>query len=488
MIFKSKIALKLGRYFAAALLVFSITIGGVFLLLFREHTLKIFKADLESRALLIASTLSTYMDGEGTESEGNGFSSRKKGYGAYIRFIGDIAGTDAWVIDSDLRLITSGTGNKTSKRVVSSYSELPEDAGRIIKEVFAGRIVHSRGFSEVLHELTLTVGVPIKGASGNVLGVVLLHSPVRGVDEAASKGALILGISMSLALLLSFFFSALFAVSFTRPLNKMKTMAVRLTEGDYSARSGIVQSDEIGELAAAFDILSVRLEAAQGESARLEEIRRDFVANISHELRTPVTVLVGSLEALTDGVVTDPAMVSSYHEQMQKEAKFLERLVGDLIDLSRLQHADFVIESSEFSAGDVIDDAARSAGRLASPKGVLIKTAKDEPELKITGDYGRFRQMLMIVLDNAVKFSPEGGIVELELVQGVITVRDQGEGISDTDLPHIFERFYRSSSEQNRAGTGLGLAIARQIAQRHGVEISVKSSTGCGAEFSFRLR
>ena len=483
MIFKSRIALRLGFYFAGALLVFAVTIGSVFLLLFREHTLRLFNADIESRALLIASTLSSYMNGE----EGEPGQGKRKGYGAYMRFIGDIAGTDVWIIDKDLHLITSGAKPAGTKRVISSYSELPEDAGKIINEVFTGVTVHSRGFSDVLKELTLTVAVPIKGSTGEVVGVVLLHSPVHGIEAAVSRGFLILGISMALALLLSFAFSAVCAVSFTKPINRMKSMAVRLIDGDYTARTGIVQKDEIGELAETFDILSQRLDIAKGESARLEEIRREFVANISHELRTPVTVLVGSLRAIVDGVVSDPEMIRSYHEQMLKEAGFLQRLVGDLIDLSRLQHADFVIENSEFCAGDVMDDAARSAGRLAAPKGVVIRTTKDEPERRITGDYGRFRQMLMIVLDNAVKFSGDSGTVEFELKEDRITVRDHGNGISEEDMPHIFERFYRSRTEQNKAGTGLGLAIARRIAERHGIEMSANSTPGEGAEFSFKL-
>ena len=487
MIFKSRIALRLGFYFAGALLIFAVTIGSVFLLLFREHTLRLFNADIESRALLIASTLSSYMSGDDGGEPGEPGSGKRKGYGAYMRFIGDIAGTDVWIIDKDLHLITSRAKPAGTKRVISSYSELPEDAGRIINEVFKGVTVHSRGFSDVLKELTLTVGVPIKGDAGEVVGVVLLHSPVHGIEAAVSRGFLILGVSMALALLLSFAFSAVCAVSFTKPINRMKRMAVRLIDGDYTARTGIVQKDEIGELAETFDILSQRLDIAKGESARLEEIRREFVANISHELRTPVTVLVGSLNALVDGVVSDHDLVRSYHEQMLKEANFLQRLVGDLIDLSRLQHADFVIENSEFCAGDVMDDAARSAGRLAAPKGVVLKTTKDRPEHRITGDYGRFRQMLMIVLDNAVKFSHDNGTVDFELKDGNITVRDHGEGISEEDMPHIFERFYRSKSEQNRTGTGLGLAIARRIAERHGIKMSVKSTQGEGAEFSFKL-
>lgn len=125
----------------------------------------------------------------------------------------------------------------------------------------------------------------------------------------------------------------------------MKKIAERLAERDYSARTNIKQNDEIGELARTLDILAERLELADAESQKLEKLRREFIANISHELRTPVTVIRGSLEALRDGVVTEKADVEEFHEQMYKESLFLQRLINDLLDLSRLQNTDFPIEN-----------------------------------------------------------------------------------------------------------------------------------------------
>lgn len=118
-----------------------------------------------------------------------------------------------------------------------------------------------------------------------------------------------------------------------------------MAERDYSARTNIKQNDEIGELARTLDILAERLELADAESQKLEKLRRKFIANISHELRTPVTVIRGSLEALRDGVVTEKADVEEFHEQMYKESLFLQRLINDLLDLSRLQNTDFPIEN-----------------------------------------------------------------------------------------------------------------------------------------------
>lgn len=217
------------------------------------------------------------------------------------------------------------------------------------------------------------------------------------------------------------------------------------------------------------------------------KLRRDFVANISHELRTPVTVIRGSLEALRDKVVTDPEQVKDYYRQMLNESIFLQRLVDDLLDLSRLQNTDFKMEMQELSLCDVLDDVVRSARNIASGKRIEILYEQDASPCKTTGDYGRLRQMLMIVIDNAIKFSSEQGRVSISLKDRVISVRDQGAGISQEDLPYIFERFYKSKSETNKNGTGLGLSIAKQIADRHNIRFSVSSSPAEGTEFRFQL-
>ncbi len=479
---KSRIAQKLSLYFAMALLIFSVIISSVFMFLFRSYTVNIHKTDLQTRAASIATTLSDYMNR--TESYGMGGG---MGYGAYMRFIGDIAGTDVWIVDENLNLITGVMGQSPSS-VKYNYADLPENAEKLIKDVFTNKTMFSESFSSMMSELTLTVGVPIKNSSGDVWGVVLLHSPVNGTNQAIRQGFFILGMSILLALFISFGLSVLFSYSFTKPLNKMNTTALCLAEGDYKAQSGVTQKDEIGQLANTLDILAERLDVASCQSAKLEQMRRDFVANISHELRTPITVMRGSLEALTEKVVTAPEKVEEYHIQMLSEAKFLQRLVGDLLDLSRLQNMDFVIEKTDVSLSDVISDVARSAEKLAQKKGVRVAVNRLGGGCAMLGDYGRLRQMFMIVLDNAIKFSPEGADVEVTVADARIEIKDCGCGIEDEHLPYIFDRFYKSRSEQNKTGTGLGLAIAKQIADRHGIGLSAENNAdGVGAKFVFEI-
>jgi len=477
---KNKIAFKLTLYFSAALLLFSIIIGSVFMTLFKSHTMNLHRTDLEKRAVTMAGTLSELMSGA---NSGMGMmGGRQGGYGAYLRFLDDIAMTDIWIVDENLELITSG--HMSNEKY--NYADLPPDASAVVKQVFEGNTTFSAGFSNLLNTPTLTVGTPIQ-SGGKVIGALLLHSPVDGMNEAITQGFGILAISMSAALVLSILLSIVFAVVFTRPLKKMKNSAMLLAAGDYSAKTGVLQKDEIGELALAIDTLSERLYLASHESQQLFKLRSDFIANISHELRTPVTVLRGSLEALCDEVVTDPSQVTSYHHQMLNETLFLQRLVNDLLDLSRLQNIDFKIEMQQLSLCDVLNDVIRSAQHMAQLKHIEIRQEQDTKICIVLGDYGRLRQMFLIIMDNAIKFSPQNGVITVSLKDKLVSIQDNGTGISTEDLPYVFDRFYKVKSEQNKNGTGLGLPIAKQIADRHTINVSVSSTKKTGTEFQFQF-
>jgi signal transduction histidine kinase len=496
---KNKIALRLTLYFSMALLLFAILIGGLFMMLFRANTIEMYKADLEKRATVITSTLSEYMSsnpsttvasqnnkggaaGSGVfmGSAGASGSIYYGGYGAYLRFIDEIAMADVWIVDENLNLITSSQNENQQY----NYVELPENADAVVKEVFQGKTNFSEGFGSLLNAPTLTIGMPII-TDGKIVGALLLHSPIEGMNGAISQGIKILLISLSVALIISLILSFMLASSFTKPLKKMRGSTVRLADGDFSAKTNVSQDDEIGELASAIDILSEKLNFANMESNRLDALRQDFITNISHELRTPVTVIRGSLEALNDKVITDPVQVELYHKQMLGESIFLQRLVNDLLDLSRLQNTDFNIEMHELSLCEILSDVARSGQQIANQKNIEIKLEKDSIDCNIIGDYDRLRQMFMIIIDNAIKFSPENNTVKVTLKGNKVSISNNGHGIKPEDLSYIFDRFYKVKSEDNKNGTGLGLAISKQIADRHNIKIEVESTIDQATTFTF---
>jgi signal transduction histidine kinase len=488
---KNKIAVKLTAYFSAALLIFSVIIGFVFMSLFKNNAISIHKKNLENRALTIAETISELTEGSGLNFGGTknrmmgmgGMMNMQPGLGLYLRSLDDIAMADAWIVDEDLNLLTTGT----MAHMQYSYTDLPEDVDIVVKDVFNGETTFSQGFSQLLNTPTITVGTPIK--SGNeIIGALLIHSPVKGIDSAVSSGYKILLGSIMVALILSFALSALLAVTFSKPLKRMKDTALLLADGKYNAKTGVKQNDEIGELAATIDILSQRLDEASHESEKLQKQRQDFITNISHELRTPVTVIRGSLEAICDGIIKDPIQLKDYHKQMLEESKSLERLVNDLLELSRLQNVDFKIEMNEINLCDVLKDAVRSAVNIANYKNIDIEFSQDRDVFLTNGDYGRLRQMFLIVVDNSVKFSNENSKIYISLNKNTIIIKDEGIGISREDLPFIFDRYYRVKSVENKSGTGLGLTIANQIALRHNISITVESQLNVGTSFKFDFK
>jgi len=483
---KNKIAVRLAAYFASALLVFALIIGGVFLLLFRNSTMDLHKAEMEERAHNISENLSEYFSGAAGRRGGPG-QGQAGGYGVYIKFLSDIAMSDVWVVDEKLNILTK----TQSGHAEYTFSELPENAGEVVREAFRGDTSFSEGFSNLLNTPTLTVGTPIKSEDGGIIGVVLLHSPVNGIESAVMKGYAILGISIGAALIIALLLSVRFSLIFTRPLKKMNSSAIMLASGDYTVKTDIAQKDEIGELAGNLDVLSEKLLAASKESEKLEQLRKDFVANISHELKTPITVIRASLEALNDGVVAEPDKIKEYYEQMLIESKSLQRLVGDLLDLSRLQNTDFKIVMSRQDLSAIIEDVIRSGRNLADKKSIALNFYNTASDVSVIGDYGRLRQMLMIILDNAIKFSSPGGKIDITLTKSdapKVSIKDEGPGIEEEELKHIFDRFYKTKSTENKEGTGLGLAIAKQIAVRHNADITAESGKGKGCIFSVEFK
>ena len=504
---KNKIALKLTLYFSAVLVVFALIIGGVFYQFFKEHTVDIKKQEMRVRAEKIADVLSDNMS-RMEQRHGAGIANSK-----FITYLDNVTQEFVWVVDSERNLTVNkermrrahkpkshhssffGVGDMPEpprfsgppKTPKEAYNRMPPQVKEKVERCFQGQSFVLEEYNPMLDGIMLTVGQPVYGENGQIKAVLMLHSPVEGLREAVWEGLRILFVSLLVAAVLGMLLAVLFSWRFTKPLNVMKNVAEHLAERDYSARSNISQQDEIGELARTLDELAGRLQLADEESQKLEKLRREFIANISHELRTPVTVIRGSLEALRDGVVTEQEDVQEFHEQMYKESLFLQRLINDLLDLSRLQNTDFPIEKEPLNMVDVIHDAVRSSRQLGAEKRLQITSSVDEDCYMLNGDYGRLRQMLMVFLHNSIKFSPEGSELRLELEGNRLKIIDHGCGIKPEDVPHAFDRFYKARNEHNKSGSGLGLAIAKQIAQRHDMELELTSRVGEGTTITVVL-
>ena len=339
-------------------------------------------------------------------------------------------------------------------------NELPQVYRDMFRKGFKGESAVREEFDKRINEMMVLATAPIYDKNGGVEGVLMLRVPVFGLRHAFYEALEVFGWCLVAALILALGAAWFLSMKFTKPLNKMKDTAEKLAAGDYTARSYVKQNEE---------------------TKQTEKIRKEFIANISHELRTPVTVVRGSLEALRDKVVTEPADVERYYDTMYDETLFLQRLINDLLDLSRLQNVDFPIDKEPLNFCEVIQGAVRSARQLARDKNITVTSELDTPVYKMTGDYGRLNQMLMIFLDNAVKFSPENSSIEVKLASRRLTITDHGPGIKGEDMLHIFDRFYKTRGEDNKSGSGLGLAIAKEIAERHVIALRMQSEYGKGS-------
>lgn len=227
------------------------------------------------------------------------------------------------------------------------------------------------------------------------------------------------------------------------------------------------------------------------EMERLEDTRREYVANVSHELRTPLTAVRGLLEPLADGMVQDEETRQRYYRTMLHEVMRLSRLITDMMTLSRLQSGAEYVEISRVDIHELLRDIVSGYSAAAEQKGIRLTLDARQAVDGLT-DPDRIEQVLIILLDNALRFTPEEGTITIRVqLRGdrmLITVEDTGTGIPEEDLPHIFERFYKVDKSRGSAGTGLGLSIAKYIIDKLDEQITVHSELGKGTCFTFTVK
>ncbi len=317
------------------------------------------------------------------------------------------------------------------------------------------------------------------------LGLLVVASVlVAAVLATLGAGAVPAWLSIPVTVLLALAVTQLLAVGMTSPLRQMTHAARRMAAGHYDVRIETASTDEVGELARAFNTMSADL-------ATVDRQRRDLVASVSHELRTPLTALVAVLENLDDGVTPpDPETVHVARAQAER----LGDLVDDLLDLSRVDAGVVPLERARQPVGPLVAAVVAEArtGPGASQRGVGFEVRIDPPDLGVYADRARLHQLLANLLDNAARHSPPGGVVHVSaaLVDRCtrIEVADQGLGIEPRDRDRVFERF-GTLPDSSGGGTGLGLAIARWVTDLHGGRIAVVDpvSEESGARFRVEL-
>jgi signal transduction histidine kinase len=293
---------------------------------------------------------------------------------------------------------------------------------------------------------------------------------------------------------------AVFSVTFGAAVADRMTMAVEhlsagareVAQGNFATRVEVASNDELADLAQSFNEMVAHVNHAAEMRDRSEASRRELVAAVSHDLRTPLTAIRAMLEALSDGVVDDPATVRRYHETMRAQVEHLSRLIDDLFELSQIESGAQRYELQRLDLAAVVSDAVEAFAMTAAARGVALTLDAPGP-LPARIEPTKLARVLHNLLDNAVRHAPSDSTVQVALRRdgnaARVSVRDHGEGVQPADLPHVFERFYRGEKSRSRSygGAGLGLAIAQGVIVAHGGEIAVANAPDGGAEFTFTV-
>lgn len=304
---------------------------------------------------------------------------------------------------------------------------------------------------------------------------------------------LLLGLLLIFAGILSASFGYLLAASMARSLQLLRQGARQVAGGDFSARIHLTEQDELSEVADTFNFMSNELEKSFVRQRELEQARRDLIAAVSHDLRTPLTSIQAMVEALADDVVTDPPTVQRYYGAIRTQIDNLAGLINDLFELSQLETGQVQLLLEPVNLNDLLSDVVETMQAQAGTKGVSVQGIFSEDLPLIKGELAKIQRVIYNLVQNAIRHTPVGGSICLATLlapEGVqVEVVDTGEGITPEDLPHIFDQFFRGEKSRSRetGGAGLGLAIAKRIIEAHRGRIWVESQVGQGTRFSFVL-
>ncbi len=375
----------------------------------------------------------------------------------------------------------------------------------------AGRMENHRGRPE------------FQRALGGQTGVAIRHSPTMGVNflyvaKPMKGGALRLAVPLAdieyqvnalrrqlltaslLALIPAVVLAGVFARTVARSLARIIDQAAELARGNFQARVApgggkelSLLSEKLNETGERLQHVISQLEREQQNLERLERIRKDFVINVSHELRTPLASIQGYTETLLDGALHDQENNVRFLTIIQQNAARLGRLIADIMTLSRAELKTQKFQFASYPVAHLLDEAIDTMRPVAEKKEIQLILEPPAEAAEVFCDSGATHQILANLLDNAIKYTPEGGTVTLGTAIEPSTVRflirDTGIGIPRHELPRLFERFYRVDKARSRelGGTGLGLAIVKHLVRAQGGDVAVESDVGRGSTFSFTL-
>jgi signal transduction histidine kinase len=295
------------------------------------------------------------------------------------------------------------------------------------------------------------------------------------------------------AVVIAFTVAYFLSRSITFPISRMQEAAKRIAKGDFSGKVNIKSKDELGELAKSLNIMAAELQQKMENLKRMDRVRTDFVANVSHELKTPLTLIKGYIETLEGRAINDKEKARKFISIIKEHTNRLENIIEDLLSLSELELSKDCLNKTEFNLKKIIEDVTLGFEHGLDEKRQILSIDHQGDYFKIKADRDKIEQVIVNLLDNAIKYTNEAGRINISILEQQnevsFTVSDNGIGIPKEDIDRVFERFYRVDKARSRelGGTGLGLGIAKHIVLAHNGQISIESVINRGTKVLVRL-
>ena len=387
------------------------------------------------------------------------------------------------ILSNNDGLIISAYGANAQKAL--SAMELPESFMK--DSVKKGEIFLISTEDNIFDDSHIILMTPVKNAAGETVGAVYACSSTATLSSLLSDIVKLVVIAILWVMLAALIAVYVISERVISPLRQISRAAKSFAKGDFDVRVDVVGHDEIAELAATFNNMAESLDS-------YEKMRNTFISNVSHDLRSPMTSISGFVDGILDGVIP-PEKHHHYLKIISDEVKRLSRLVATLLDLSKIQAGERKFTMAPFDICEMAKQILFSFEKKIEEKSLSIDFDLDDDNITAIADRDAIYQILYNICDNAVKFSKEGGLLRVSVKKHkgrryLVGVYNEGEGISPKDLPHVFERFYKSDKSRglDKTGVGLGLYISKTIIEAHGEEIFAESEYGKNCFFGFTVK
>ena len=357
---------------------------------------------------------------------------------------------------------------------------------QFVTQAAAGMYEGRDSFGGLYKSRYYIIGVPMSVQEGGpTVGAVFAATSAATMNAVQEEAFKIFMAASATALCVTFCVVGAFAYRLVKPLRQMSAAARSFGGGDFSVRVPVTSADELGQLAVSFNNMADSLSNSEG-------MRRSFIANVSHELKTPMTTIAGFIDGILDGTIP-PGEQDKYLHIVSDEVKRLSRLVKSMLDLSRIDSGEMKIHPSSFDITSTIVSTLLTFEKSIEEKQIEIKGLEDAIPQNVYGDPDLLHQVVYNLVENAVKFTDNGGSISVLVTDGIdrttVVIENTGPGIAPEDLSMVFDRFYKGDKSRSRDknGMGLGLFLVRTILKLHGGDINVSSVQGEFCRFEFTL-